>query len=61
MKAKTLTKEEEKNLNELLQEVSKTLIKTMYVLDLKTHLEMTSKCGDYTYKLRFDKSHTNKT
>ena len=45
----------EKEFDELIQNVSKTLIATMNILDLKTHIEMISVSGEYRYKLRFDK------
>ncbi|QQV91401.1 hypothetical protein Leef1_36 [Polaribacter phage Leef_1] len=50
-----MTKKEEKDFSELIEIVSKTLIATMNVLDLKTHIEMTSTSDGYRYKLRFDK------
>ena len=50
-----MDKTTEKELDELVQTVSKTLIATMNVLDLKTHIEMTSVSCGYRYKLRFDK------
>lgn len=50
-----LTKEQEKDLDEVIQTISKTLIVTMNALDLKTHIEMTSISDGYEYKLRFDK------
>lgn len=50
-----MDKTTEKELDELVQTVSKTLIATMNVLDLKTHIEMTSVSDGYRYKLRFDK------
>ena len=50
-----ITKEQEQMLDELVQTTSKTLIAAMNVLDLKTHIEMTSECNGYKYKLRFDK------
>jgi len=50
-----MDKTTQKELDELLQTVSKTLIVTMNVLDLKTHIEMTSTSEGYRYKLRFDK------
>ena len=50
-----MNKTTEKELDELVQTVSKTLIATMNVLDLKTHIEMTSVSDGYRYKLRFDK------
>jgi len=50
-----MDKTTEKQLDELVQTVSKTLIATMNVLDLKTHIEMTSVSDGYRYKLRFDK------
>ena len=50
-----MDKTTKKELDELVQTVSKTLIATMNVLDLKTHIEMTSVCDGYRYKLRFDK------
>jgi ADP-dependent phosphofructokinase/glucokinase len=49
------TKEEEKEFSKLIETISKTLIQTMNVLDLKTHIEMTSITDGYRYKLRFDK------
>jgi hypothetical protein len=50
-----MDKTTEKELDNLLQTVSKTLISTMNVLDLKTHIEMTSISNGYRYKLRFNK------
>ena len=50
-----LTKEQEKDLEEIMQNISKALIATMNVLDLKTHIEMISELDGYKYKLRFDK------
>jgi hypothetical protein len=50
-----MDKTTEKELDKLLQTVSKTLISTMNVLDLKTHIEMTSISNGYRYKLRFNK------
>ena len=48
-----MDKTTEKELDELVQTISKTLIATMNVLDLKTHIEMTSISDGYRYKLRF--------
>lgn len=50
-----MDKTTEKELDALVQTISKTLIVTMNVLDLKTHIEMTSTSDGYRYRLRFDK------
>tara|TARA_R110000803_G_scaffold10007_1_gene31061 strand:- start:61 stop:228 length:168 start_codon:yes stop_codon:yes gene_type:complete len=55
-----MKKEDQKELSDLMKVVSKTLISTMKVLDLKTHIEMTSISNGYRYKLRFDKEKIQK-
>ena len=50
-----MDKTTKKELDELLKIVSKILISTMNVLDLKKHIEMTCVSNGYRYKLRFDK------
>jgi len=55
-----MKKEDQKELSNLMKVVSKTLIATMKVLDLKTHIEMTSISNGYRYKLRFDKEKIQK-
>ena len=51
---KIRTESEEKEFSELIETISKTLIATMNVLELKTHIEMTSNSNGYRYKLRSD-------
>tara|TARA_R110002012_G_scaffold130030_2_gene282478 strand:- start:973 stop:1140 length:168 start_codon:yes stop_codon:yes gene_type:complete len=50
-----MTYKQKKELENLTSEISKALISAMIVLDLKTHIEMTSTNNGYRYKLRFDK------
>ena len=55
-----MKKQHEKELNDLISLISKSLIATMKTLDLKTHIEMTSVSDGYKYKLRFDREKINK-
>ncbi|AGO49718.1 hypothetical protein Phi13:2_gp108 [Cellulophaga phage phi13:2] len=50
-----MTKEQEKEFSELIETISKTLISTMNVLNLKTHIEMTSISDGHRYRLKFEK------
>ena len=55
-----MKKQHEKELNDLISLISKSLIATMKTLDLKTHIEMTSVSDGYRYKLKFDREKINK-
>jgi hypothetical protein len=50
-----MTKTQEKEFNQLIEMVSKSLIASMNVLKLKSHIEMISRSEGFKYTLRFDK------